>query len=112
MPEPSMALIVVSASLVVVVAVLFRHTLSDAVGHRVVETPKDSSEYQQLWDQLTVREREVAKLAVQGHRNRDIAKKLNISKNTVDSHIKNVYGKLGVHNRVELARTLHALGME
>lgn len=88
------------------------HLHDDTFGFRVIEIASPTDEKQALWNELTVREREVAHLAVQGYRNRDIARELTISKNTVDSHLKGVYGKLQVHNRVELTRFLHALGLD
>jgi DNA-binding CsgD family transcriptional regulator len=52
---------------------------------------------------LTPREREVASLAVQGLSNRDIAERLVVSNRTVDNHLYNLYAKLGVRNRAEMA---------
>ncbi len=53
---------------------------------------------------LTAREREVAALAVQGHSAREIAERLYIGPRTVETHLANVYAKLGVASRVELVR--------
>jgi pimeloyl-ACP methyl ester carboxylesterase/DNA-binding CsgD family transcriptional regulator len=53
---------------------------------------------------LTRRDRSVAGLAVQGFSARDIAQRLMISERTVETHIANVYVKLGVGSRLELAR--------
>lgn len=50
---------------------------------------------------LTQREREVLALLGAGKRNREIAAALWISENGVESHLKNIYRKLGVRNRVE-----------
>ncbi len=52
---------------------------------------------------LTKREREVVDLLGYGHSNGDIAKILFISEHTVKDHTKNIYRKLGVHSRFELA---------
>lgn len=46
--------------------------------------------------ELTKREVEVLKLIVQGHLNKEIAEKLNISVNTVLSHRKNIIAKTGI----------------
>ena len=59
-------------------------------------------------DQLTRREREVATMAAAGASSRDIAAKLVLSVRTVDNHLQNVYSKLGVTSRDELARILRA----
>jgi DNA-binding CsgD family transcriptional regulator len=52
---------------------------------------------------FTQREEQVARLAAQGHSNRDIAERLGISPRTVEAHIANVYEKLGIRSRSELA---------
>lgn len=50
----------------------------------------------------TEREEEIIRLLVDGSSNQEIAKKLFISVNTVKTHIKNIYAKLGVNNRLQL----------
>jgi DNA-binding NarL/FixJ family response regulator len=50
---------------------------------------------------LTEREMEVLKLVAQGMNNRDIAKELFISENTVKNHIRNILEKLRLHSRME-----------
>ncbi len=48
---------------------------------------------------LTDRETEVLRLVVQGLTKKEIAKELNLSAHTIDSHLRNIYGKLHVNNR-------------
>lgn len=50
---------------------------------------------------LSEREIEVLKLIAQGYKNSEIADKLFVSQNTIKTHIKNIYVKLDVKNRVE-----------
>ena len=50
---------------------------------------------------LTERELEVLQLVAQGMNNRDIAKQLFISENTVKNHIRNILEKLHLHSRME-----------
>jgi len=57
--------------------------------------------------QLTPRENEIVTLVTQGYRNKEIAEKLSISEQTVKNHLQNIYDKLGVSDRLELA--LYAL---
>jgi len=59
-------------------------------------------------ERLTRREREVAGLAAAGVSSREIAAKLVLSVRTVDNHLQNVYSKLGVTSRDELARVLRS----
>ncbi|NOZ70677.1 MAG: response regulator transcription factor [Chloroflexi bacterium] len=56
-----------------------------------------------LIEPLTGREQEVLTLLAQGHTNKDIAQTLFLSVRTVEAHLRNIYGKLGVHSRTEAA---------
>lgn len=58
---------------------------------------------------LTAREREVVALLADGHTMGSIAEALFISERTVKFHCKNIYDKLGVHNKQELMRVLSEL---
>ena len=55
---------------------------------------------------LSDREREVARLAGEGKSNKTIARVLDISPRTVSTHLSNIFAKLGVASRAELAATL------
>jgi two-component system NarL family response regulator len=50
---------------------------------------------------LTDREMQVLKLVARGMNNRDIAKELFISENTVKNHVRNILEKLQIHSRME-----------
>ncbi len=52
---------------------------------------------------LTARERETVALVATGMANRDVAARLVVSERTVESHVRNALGKLGLANRTELA---------
>ncbi len=52
--------------------------------------------------QLTKRELDIVILVVGGQRNRDIARKLSITENTVEQHLVHIYQKLNIQSRVEL----------
>jgi DNA-binding CsgD family transcriptional regulator len=60
---------------------------------------------------LTDREEEVLTLLATGMSNAEIGAELFISVNTVKSHLKNVYGKLGVDNRTRALSTALELGV-
>ena len=63
---------------------------------------KRSDDRQQVpTPRLTDREMEVLKLVARGLNNRDIAKELFISENTVKNHIRNILEKLQLHSRME-----------
>jgi len=55
---------------------------------------------------LSGRQREVLDLLAHGASNSEIAGRLYISSNTVKFHLREIYGRLGVRNRVEAARLL------
>ena len=51
--------------------------------------------------QLTDREMQVLRLVATGRANRDIARDLFISENTVKNHVRNILEKLRLHSRME-----------
>jgi DNA-binding CsgD family transcriptional regulator len=53
---------------------------------------------------LTPSERRVAELVAAGQSNKQVATALFISPKTVEGHLANVFAKLGVRSRAELAR--------
>jgi DNA-binding CsgD family transcriptional regulator len=57
-------------------------------------------------ESLTERERQVARLVVDRRTNPEIAAKLFLSKKTVETHLRNIFRKLAVSSRVELARAV------
>ncbi|MDU0313123.1 AAA family ATPase [Phycicoccus sp. M110.8] len=59
------------------------------------------------WDGLTRTERAVSLLVAEGLTNGAVAKRLYVSPHTVNTHLRHVFAKLGVSNRVELARVVH-----
>jgi DNA-binding CsgD family transcriptional regulator len=56
------------------------------------------------WDSLTEQEAKVAQLVAEGLRNPQVAEKLFLSRHTVDFHLRQVFRKLGIRSRVDLAR--------
>ena len=58
---------------------------------------------------LTATERRVAELAVDGLANKEIARVLVVTVNTVEFHLRNTYAKLGIRSRVQLAEALKTL---
>src|SRR5215831_8855153 len=74
---------------------------------RVVESLsqkyRGDKESQRDRKELSEREREVVTLVASGHRNREIASKLFISEQTVKTHLSNIFQKLEISDRLELA---------
>jgi DNA-binding NarL/FixJ family response regulator len=68
---------------------------------RVAKERQERREAQLLIGQLTEREREILAQLATGLRNEDIAAKLFISPQTVQTHVRNLLGKLGVHSKLE-----------
>lgn len=59
-------------------------------------------------DGLTCTERRVAALVTQGHTNREVAVAMFVTENTVQTHLRHIFQKLGVRSRTELAARLLA----
>ena len=60
---------------------------------------------------LTVREIRVIELVEQGSSNKDIARAMDISTETVKSHLKNIFEKLGVQQRSQAVLMARSLGL-
>ena len=68
---------------------------------QVARERAEQRDAQNLLDDLTEREREILQLLAEGTRNDDIASKLFISPQTVQTHVRNILGKLRVHSKLE-----------
>jgi DNA-binding NarL/FixJ family response regulator len=65
----------------------------------------------QVIEMLTDRELEVLKRVMAGSRNYEIAHQLNVSIKTVEFHLRNILGKLGVRSRTEAVVRAWQLGL-
>lgn len=81
------------------------HSLS---GHDVETKDEPNAE---LVNSITQREMEILQLIALGNTSGDIAKKLFISKNTVETHRKNLLGKLNVNNTAALLKFAYQNGL-
>lgn len=72
------------------------HALHDLLKERPDISFRESNPYD-----LTAREKEILEIMVAGHKNRDIADKLNISEMTVKTHIYRIFKKLEVDSRAK-----------
>ena len=79
--------------------------LDNRITAEVIDAFKKSSESGRRGETplLSDREKEVVQLVVQGFHNREIGAKLLISEQTVKNHLHNIFDKLGISDRLELA---------
>ncbi len=61
--------------------------------------------------QLSNRETEVIRCVAAGLRNAEVAERLSIGESTVKTHLNNIFQKLGIRDRVELALYAHRVGL-
>ena len=71
--------------------------------HSLREVERASSQEAPPASRLTQRELQVISAIIDGATNRDIGKSLGLSEQTVKNHLSNIYDKLGVSSRLELA---------
>jgi DNA-binding CsgD family transcriptional regulator len=74
------------------------------LGQRVQRRPQPAAADGEGVASLTQRELEIARLIVDRRTNRQIAEELFLSPKTVETHIRNIFAKLGADSRVEVAR--------
>lgn len=84
------------------------HTYHKTAAPFLYDTPRDDTPHSSRtpharWQTLTLRERQVAALAAAGKQNVEIADDLQLSPATIATHLKNIYRKLDIHSRRELA---------
>jgi DNA-binding NarL/FixJ family response regulator len=66
-------------------------------------SPGDAAAKDRERSPLSQREREIVVLVAQGFKNKEIAERMFISEQTVKNHLHNIFDKLGVSDRLELA---------
>ncbi len=74
----------------------------------VAHTKQEATRAAMGGDALSRREREVATLVAGGSTNAQVAGSLFISERTVESHLASIFNKLGIDNRMQLARWIIA----
>lgn len=78
---------------------------SRLIQHKDAKGGSDGPKIQVPFDvELTPTELRVVQYVARGMANREIADELNVSQRTIESHVSNMLGKTGLHNRTELAR--------
>lgn len=85
---------------------LERRTLADALSRLIQEQDPGAAPAKagppESCDPLTERENEIGELLTQGLTNKEIARKLSVSRETVKTHLKRLFIKLGVHRRTQV----------
>ena len=76
---------------------------NDRGGHETVRRAKRPGLREREKPSLSNREREIVACVAQGFKNKEIAEKMFISEQTVKNHLHNIFDKLGVSDRLELA---------
>lgn len=80
-----------------------RQNISDLVRELTRRPGRASPDVPQGPWRLTPRERQIVSEVVAGRTNKEIAQELCVSLQTVKHHLTNIFDKVGVHNRLELA---------
>jgi DNA-binding NarL/FixJ family response regulator len=75
---------------------LIQHSNSGSEAEPRIQVPFDV--------ELTPTELKVVQFVARGLGNKQIAEQMNVSQRTIESHVSNMLGKTGLHNRTELAR--------
>ncbi len=81
------------------------YRLSDILVNEVEEVISGGEE---IIEKLTPREKEVLYLMLMGFSNNEIQEEISVTKNTLKTHIRNIYGKIEVKNRSELSYKLYS----
>lgn len=84
--------------------VLRNHVFLNHLDSRVESEQQKTFAESELDKQLTEKEKEVVQLLLRGYTYKGISEKLHISENTMKFHIKNIYQKLHINNKMELIR--------
>ncbi len=99
---PDNILIVLVSILIVLVIVQMWWTARQRKATINELQPHPVSRIQKLWNELSDREKEVARLVADGKSNAEVASELDIAQNTVKSHLHALYKHFKISSRTEL----------
>jgi DNA-binding CsgD family transcriptional regulator len=85
---------------------LIRDKFNDILGNLIIAKPVKEMIQMQKYFKFSPREAEVVQLVLSGTKNREIAKKLNISIRTVKTHLFHIFNKTGIDNKIQLIMLL------
>ncbi len=78
--------------------------ISDTIVSEYLRLRRERSEAESPFQILTAREREILRLLTEGKSSKEIARELNVSPKTVETHRANIMRKLDIHNIADLVR--------
>lgn len=108
---PDNILIVVVTILIVVVILHMWWTTQQRKATINELQPHPVSRIQKLWDELSDREKQVARLVADGKSNAEVAEELGIAQNTVKSHLHGLYKHFKISSRTDLTYIVrHVVG--
>ncbi|MDA3778667.1 MAG: helix-turn-helix transcriptional regulator [Bacteroidales bacterium] len=84
-------------------------SFGDSMGYLMKADKVKSLDYLQKFFKITKREIEVIKLLITGLTYGEIAIQLNITENTLKTHITSFYNKLGINNKIELINIINSI---
>ena len=94
-------------------AVAGKRYLGSSICEQAIQaySEKTVSKYQEPYDTLSVREKEVLQMVAEGKISKDIGKLLFVSSRTIDTHRANIMHKLGLNSRADLIRFAQRRGI-
>ena len=91
-------------------SILSDHAFAVEIRGMTENIKREVAEVLLLPGEFTERERDITERVLQGKPCKMISEELFVSENTVKFHMKNIYSKLGVHNKTELLKVLEEKG--
>ncbi len=76
----------------------------DLTGFLVISSEIKEIKQFQKYFKITNRELEIIELIITGLTYKNVAEKLKIAERTVETHLTNIYNKIGIDNKIELIR--------
>ena len=79
-------------------------SISNIMMDKLIGKSKNKIKFETGHGKLTTKEREIVQLIAEGMANKEIARELKISVNTVHTHRNNIANKLNIHKQTELVQ--------
>lgn len=89
----------------------YLHTIIKAAQRPTSLSPMASNDQAAGENPLSQRESQILRLLADGDSNKELARKLFVSENTVETHLRRIYGKLGIRNRTQAVAKARERGL-